>query len=233
MDVWIVCNFFAVAGSAAANILACDSWGPPSRVSLGLFLGLKVYTFSTCLDNAKWIFQRDSSFPSDPRPQSLLCSSSGSSRPVGKGLWDRAREKPVSLHCSDPHFRAQEVTTLPEQPGKSPPVAWVGSGSQAPLRAAQTGANSVDPKAKSPVKPKQMSGNNILANPFLFKITKVLIFLWLSESGIKKTLISLLQLTFEFIVLKFRSVLSVVGSQQIWTFIWGIRCLGQQDYSGI
>lgn len=71
MDVWIVCNFFAVAGSAAVNILACDSWGPPSRVSLGLFLGLKVYTFSTCLDNAKLIFQRDSSFPSGPKPQSL------------------------------------------------------------------------------------------------------------------------------------------------------------------
>ena len=86
MDVWIACNFFAVAGSTAVNILACDSWGPPSRVSLGLFLGLKVYTFSTCLDNAKLIFQRDSSFPSGPKPQSLLCSSSGSSRPVGKGL---------------------------------------------------------------------------------------------------------------------------------------------------
>ena len=68
-------------------------------------------------------------------------------------------------------------------------------------RATQRGANSVDPKPKRPMKTKQMFGFNILPNPFLLKITKVLILLWLSRNGTKKKktpLISLLQVTFKF-----------------------------------
>ena len=101
--------------------------GPMVKSFSRVISGFKVYTFSTCLDNAKLIFQRDSSFPYGPKPQSLFCSSSSSSRPVGKELCNRAREKPVSLYCSDPYFWAQEVTGWPGQPGKSPLVAWLES----------------------------------------------------------------------------------------------------------
>ena len=178
--------FFAIASSVAMNVLACDCWGPWSRVSLGLFLGLKVYTFSTCLDNAKLIFQRDSSFPSGPKPQSLLCSSSSSSRPIGKELFATGPERSLSactaVTLTSGHRRWQVgLGNLGNLPWWLVWGLWITSITQ---RATQRGANCVDPKR--PMKTKQMSGFNILPDVFLLRITEVLILLQLSRNGTKK-----------------------------------------------
>lgn len=136
MHLWIICSFFfAITSSVAMNVLACDCWGPWSRVSLGLFLGLKVYTFSTCLDNAKLIFQRDSSFPSGPKPQSLLCSSSSSSRPIGKELFATGPERSLSACTAVTPTLGIGGDRLAWATWEISPGGWVGvSGSQASLR---------------------------------------------------------------------------------------------------
>lgn len=148
-------QFFAIAGPAALSIFACDYWDPQSSVSLGS----KVSTFPTCIDKAKLIFQRGSQLPIWSQASASAMLVFGFYQTCWKGSWGRAREKPLSLQCCDPHFRSQDVTTGLGDLENLP--LWLGQvllSSQAPLRAPDSSKLGW-PTAKKPSR-NQLSGFN-------------------------------------------------------------------------